>query len=68
MESYAQGATTAPTHPSPWLGAPTPATPPAHDELHAVLVAAVTAVNAYAGKRVDEATVRGVLGRVVEEH
>jgi len=49
-------------------GATTPVTTTAHDALHAVLREAVEAVNAYAGKRVDEATVRGVLGRVVEAH
>ena len=59
----------APAHPTPAHGGPTtPATPPAHDELHAVMTAAVTAVNAYAGKPVDEATVRGVLSQVVEAH
>jgi len=55
----------APAHPSPAHGGPTT---PAHDELHAVMTAAVTAVIAYAGKPVDEATVRGVLGQVVEAH
>jgi len=54
----------APAHPTPAHGGPTTA----HDELHAVLREAVEAVNAYAGKQVDEATVRGVLSHVVEAH
>ncbi len=59
----------APAHPSPAHGGTTtPVTTTAHDELHAVLRAAVEAVNAYAGKPVDEATVRGVLSQVVEAH
>ncbi len=60
----------APVHPSPAHhgGATTPVTTTARDELHVVLREAVEAVNAYAGKRVDEATVRGVLSQVVEKH
>jgi len=49
-------------------GATTPVTTTARDELHVVLREAVEAVNAYAGTRVDEATVRGVLSQVVEAH